>query len=449
MLTVILTSAAAIGTVAVPAALWLTLQAPAVQPVAPTAGAATTAAVAPAPTAVQPEAGAVLRGRISGPVAQVLARLRRDGGLDVRDRTWLDEGRPRLVDVDAGIGLGARAVLARMADQAGLTIEPGPAGQMVVGVAPLPAAVEQALERPVTLDAREWPLRKCLDAIGQQTGLPMLASLELGADLPVTLRVNTMRCGDALKWIAQISNLAWSASPQGVTMVALVPDGPAVLAVEPEGAQLRRFLRLGPADFLRRALPEASWKGGAPSALRLPDGSDLLELPAGGPDSALARALLRGLSRHRGSDPWDFVEGLHHERQQLIDGWKVEALKEERLLASPLDLDLRDASLEDALVAVRAQTKLNVIVLPELLASERKILITITGTGIPLRQVLVELRQIGLACKWHSEALVFSSVEDAGAAPAGGPQGERSPLSGIAQPSPLDLPHRPGPAGAG
>jgi hypothetical protein len=290
-----------------------------------------------------------------------------------------------------------------------------------------------------------------MDLISQKAGLVATAPQDLGQDSLITLRVKNMECHHVLGFTAKISGLDWTAGPRGISMVVPVAGGTAVLAIEPEGAQLRRVLHLGPADFLRRALPEASWKDGAPSDLRLPEGSDLLELPAGGPDSALARALLRGLSRHRGSDPWEFVEGLHRERQQLIDGWKMEALKEEHLLASPLDLDLRDASLEDALVAVRAQTKLEVIVLPELhaLASERKILITITGAGIPLRQVLVELRQVGLACKWHSEALVFSSAADGEAAPAGGPQGERSPLSGLASPRPLDLPHRPGPAGAG
>ncbi len=447
MLTVILTSAAAIGAVSIPAALWLSLQAPAVQPVAP-AGAATAAAVAPAPAAAQPEAGALLRGRLHGPVSQVLVRLRREGGLDVRDRTWLDEGRARLVDIDAGAGLGARMVLARMAEQAGLTITPGPAGQLLVGVTPLPAAVEQALERPVTLAAEDMPVREFLAQLGKQAGLPLAAFPDPG-EASITLRVKDMKCRDVLKWVASMTGLEWAVGPGGLRLAAPSDAGGMQLAVEPEGVLLRRFLAMGPAEFLRRALPEAAWKDGAPSDLRLADGSDLLELPTGGPDSDLARALLRGLSRNRSSDPWDYVEGLHRERQKLIDGWRMQALEEKALLNRRLDLDLRDASWEDVVVALRAKSQLNVVMSPQLMAVGLDKRVTIQGGGIPLSEVLDHLRAAGVACVWQDSALFFLPVEPGTEAPAGGPQPNRSPLSGTAQPRPLDLPHRPGPAGAG
>lgn len=450
MLTLVLTSAAAIGAVAVPAALWLTLQAPAVQLVAPIAGAATTAAVAPvpAPVAAQPDAGAVLRGRISGPVAQVLARLRRDGGLDVRDRTWLDEGRPRLVDIDAGAGLVAREVLARMAEQAGLIVEPGPGGQLVVGLAPLTAAMEQALVCPVTISADEMPLREFIGQLGRKAHLPLAVFPDPG-EASITLKVKDMKCRDVLNWAASMTGLEWAVGPGGLRLAAPCDAGGMLLAVEPEGALLRRFLAMGPAEFLRRALPEAGWKDGAPSDLRLPDGSDLLELPACGPDGDLVLTLLRGLSRCRSSDPWDFIESLHRERGRLIDVWKMKELEEKRLLARPHTFDLHNASLEDMVVAVRAQSQLNVVVLPGLLASGSKNRYTIQGAGIPLSQVLDLLRAAGLAWAWRGEALVFSAAADGQPAPAGEPQPNRSPLSGTVQPLPLDLPHRPGPAGAG
>ncbi|MCK6490909.1 MAG: hypothetical protein L6R48_21870, partial [Planctomycetes bacterium] len=115
----------------------------------------------------------------------------------------------------------------------------------------------------------------------------------------------------------------------------------------------------------------------------------------------------------------------------------------------PLNLDLRDATWEETLEAVRIQSRLNVVMNPELMANAPAKRVTIGGAGIPLSQVLDALRASGMACEWKDSALFFLPAEDGKVAPAAEPQRERSPLSGTAQPRPLDLPHRPGPAGAG
>lgn len=390
----------------------------------------------PAPLADEPPpppGPASLRGRITGTVGQVLARLREEGGLDIRDRTWGSENRPLLLFVDAGDGLSADQILARAARLGGLSVHQRVGGGIIVERdAPPPAftaRLEQQLETRPEFSRGAVPLDAAIADLRRQTGIAIAI---LGVDdptVPIAMPPAGLRAKEALLWFCRSiePHLAFTETPDGLALLPLPPAGDqrAILDVSPESACLRRHVGLGVGDFIVRAHP-AGWKGGRPVDQRLADGAELLAVSTSAEQWVLVHKLLVQLRQSAATDPWDLIDRLHAGQDRSIADWHREQRRRTAVLDTPVSLRVSEEPIENAIATLQRATGISIAIDPQLCAAPTRI--TLDLRSRPLHEALTGM---GMHHRWMDAGLYLTRQAVQG--DCLGPE-----------PHPLDLPRRPG-----
>ena len=393
----------------------LTTSLPTPVPAAASAHGATSPAVVPAPWS----------GQIDGTVGQILARLRSDSGMDVRDRTWRDPYATLPVSFSAGNGMAPQKILDLVAQQTDVVVKQV-GNTYFVDPVPHVQPIDPIMERELTLDYADKELVDVAADLTKQLGMEVRVTAEVirTEPPPVTLKVDRMKAKFILSFIEKLSGLSLAYSANA--MVFVTQDDPsqdnAIWDVT-EAAEVIRHYGLDAADFVRRALPESTAKE---TVTTLPDGSVLLTVD--GANRQVSNLLCQAVALKSG-DAWDLIDHLHAARDATIHAWDASHDTYLKLLAKPVQIAVTNMSVADFAAELRQQGDANIVLGHDALKMNPGSG-TVSGTAHTLQEALDLLQPLGLHYSSLDQAVYISGQGSTDADP---------------EPKPLNLPHRPAP----